>query len=165
MKTPEIYFVCTIKQGALSVMPKPSSEHLEADILHYKSLGVTKILCLLESQEIKHLGLENQEALCISHSLLYQNVPIVDRGVPELSLLKTLIPQLLDEIEKGAHLAIHCYGGVGRTGTVANCLLIASGMSATQALDKIHQSRQCKSPNIPEQIQCINEYFQHLQDN
>ncbi|MEI2640237.1 MAG: protein-tyrosine phosphatase family protein [Microthrixaceae bacterium] len=58
---------------------------------------------------------------------------------------------------------IHCWGGIGRTGTVAGCLLVDSGMSADEALGRITELRSVTkksnmaAPQTHEQIEVIRQ--------
>ena len=40
---------------------------------------------------------------------------------------ETLIHKICDHLERGQNIVIHCRGGLGRTGTVAACVLVALG--------------------------------------
>ena len=49
----------------------------------------------------------------------------------------------IDEaIESGETVYVHCFGGIGRTGTVVGCYLVRHGMTGVEALDQIAQLRQ-----------------------
>jgi hypothetical protein len=67
-------------------------------------------------------------ALRVSH-------PIRDYGIPTADGMR----RTLDDIEavladEGARVYLHCKAGIGRTGTVAACLLVEQGFSADEAL-------------------------------
>ena len=159
MTSPNIFKVnASLGKGALYVMPKPDHQFLDAHIQHLKSLGITKVVSLLEEHEITALGLNEEPNLCKAHEIDFMNIPFKDRDVPPLAIIQTLVPQLLNEILDGHQIAIHCHGGVGRTGILANCLLIESGVTASQALTLISEARQCPSPNIDTQIEFIRLY-------
>jgi len=50
-------------------------------------------------------------------------MPIVDCGVVEDTLMEALIETLLKDIGDGRVLYVHCWGGHGRAGTVVSLLL------------------------------------------
>jgi protein tyrosine/serine phosphatase len=67
--------------------------------------------------------------------------------------------QILDTIDaalaSGANVYVHCWGGVGRTGTTVGCYLVRHGMTGQQALDQIaswwsHMPKRDRHPNSPE---------------
>jgi protein-tyrosine phosphatase len=45
-------------------------------------------------------------------------------------------------LEQGETAYVHCYGGIGRTGTVIGCYLVRHGMSGKEALAEIAHLRQ-----------------------
>jgi protein-tyrosine phosphatase len=49
--------------------------------------------------------------------------------------------EILDEIERrldaGGTVYIHCWGGIGRTGTVAGCFLVRQGLTGDAALGQL----------------------------
>ena len=75
-------------------------------------------------------------------SVTYVRHPIRDVGVPRDDAAMTAI---LDELA-AAHRAdeaayVHCWGGIGRTGTVVGCHQIERGYSAERALERIEELR------------------------
>ena len=45
-------------------------------------------------------------------------------------------------LAQGETVYVHCFGGIGRTGTVVGCYLVEQGMDGTAALDQIARWRQ-----------------------
>lgn len=68
------------------------------------------------------------------------NHPIPDMGTLEVAEYDHIVGTINESAEQGV-VYFHCWGGVGRTGTVAGCLLVADGMSADDALERITQLR------------------------
>ena len=50
--------------------------------------------------------------------------PIRDLGVPSCSEMNTILIALEEIIRNGGCAYVHCWGGIGRTGTVIGCFLI-----------------------------------------
>lgn len=69
--------------------------------------------------------------------------PTNDGEAPELSSIE-LIVQLIEQDPVPTY--IHCMGGYGRTGTVASCLLIRSGMHSEEAMRRISILRERECP-------------------
>ena len=61
---------------------------------------------------------------------------IIDHQVPAT---KAAMAGILDHIDRaltaGENVYLHCWGGVGRTGTVAGCWLVRRGLTGDQALE------------------------------
>lgn len=74
-----------------------------------------------------------------AEAVQYLHVPIEDLTVPENSGLYGLMNELLTIMERGGGIYLHCWGGRGRAGLVASCLLslLYPEVDATQILDLI----------------------------
>jgi len=102
--------------------------------------------------------------------LNYYHVPIEDRSLPSketitklLVLLRSLEPN--SSADNPHRAAIHCKGGIGRTGTIVGCYLMYSGRAkdGQQALDIIKSewqrveknTRYPESPEIGPQLEYV----------
>ena len=63
-------------------------------------------------------------------------VPIADFSVPEPAMMRRVLAILDGVLNDPAAppLYLHCHGGIGRTGTVVGCLLVAHGFTPDEAL-------------------------------
>jgi protein-tyrosine phosphatase len=155
---PSIYKVTPLGLGQLFVMPKPSTDWLEDDIKYFKSLGIDKVVSLLEIHEEKKLGLEQEQAFCLKHNIKYVSFPIKDRGLPKAQELKPVVVSLLEELKSGKNISVHCRGGIGRTGILSCCLLIEHGLSPSEAIALVSKSRNCAIPDTEQQVAFIQQY-------
>lgn len=67
--------------------------------------------------------------------------PIPDMGVVEPELYVEIVLAIDAEIAAGRPTFVHCWGGVGRTGTVVACWLVARGAGADDALARLESLR------------------------
>jgi len=64
----------------------------------------------------------------------YQRFGIEDMGVTDRVTMKRILDYIDDEVAEGRKTYIHCWGGVGRTGTTVGCYLVRHGQSYEEAL-------------------------------
>ena len=65
------------------------------------------------------------------------HIPIPDFTAPSLAQLKRTIGFISSMIDKFKPVLVHCYAGIGRTGTVLTGYLISQGMDVDNALRKV----------------------------
>ena len=77
-----------------------------------------------------------------SYGVIYIRWP--DRDVVDLEVLVPVIARAIEYLESGKLVEIGCFGGHGRTGTVAACLLgIIEGISGEEAVEEV-RTRYCE---------------------
>ncbi len=140
-------------------MPKPSGEWLEDDIAHYKTVGVTDVVSLLRSDEIDELNLLDEEFFCAKANIGFTRLPIRDRGLPDLNLLKQLALKSAELLKNEASLAIHCRAGIGRAGLLSCCILQELGMDAVEAIKSVSDARGVTVPDTVGQREFILNYM------
>ncbi|MCO7223421.1 dual specificity protein phosphatase family protein [Pleionea sp. CnH1-48] len=155
---PQIYPVANIGKGQLYVMPKPSAEWLEEDVKYFASLGVTKVVSLLESDEEFELGLRNEKNALQAEGIDFLRFAIKDRNLPEPRSFGHLVDNLYRDIQNGQSIAVHCRAGIGRTGVLACCLLIKDNLAPEQAIDQVSAVRNIRIPDTQEQFDFICDY-------
>ncbi|MFV0318599.1 MAG: protein-tyrosine phosphatase family protein, partial [Microthrixaceae bacterium] len=86
--------------------------------------------------------------------------PIPDMGTLPVDAYDEIVATVRDAAGRGG-VYIHCWGGIGRTGTVVGCLLVDDGLSAHEALAHIDQLRSVTrkhhmaAPQTPDQIEVV----------
>lgn len=155
MTHPEIFWIKVNEAapGQLGIMPRPRGGHkLEADIRGLKEQGVEWLVCLLEDWELKALDLIAEGSLCEKHGIGFLHFPIPDFGVPaDRAQFAGFAKSLSDKLDIGAHIVIHCHGGVGRSSVVAAGVLLERGVSGEQVFGLIGRYRGKKAPETREQ--------------
>lgn len=68
----------------------------------------------------------------------YDRFAIPDMGIPDTPDLTNAILDRIDGLmAQRSVVYVHCWGGIGRTGTVVGCWLVRHGMTGEQALNRI----------------------------
>ena len=106
--------------------------------------------------------LERGEHRCGEHPpTRHVRYPIPDGGVPGREQMAATLDAIDRSLGSGRTVYVHCYGGVGRAGTVAGCYLVRHGTPPEQALDRIAELRRDTpdgrrdSPETPEQHRLV----------
>ena len=81
-------------------------------------------------------GLEPYEAL-LSTDVLRLARPIVDFGTVSPAQMTELLDEIDDLRSAGGAVYVHCWGGIGRTGTVVGCWLRWHGLDGGDALARL----------------------------
>lgn len=67
----------------------------------------------------------------------HERFHIPDMGVCDAQQMNTILDAIDLAIASGRGVYVHCWGGVGRTGTVIGCWLVRHGKSGAQALEEV----------------------------
>lgn len=102
----------------------PSGELVE----QYVEQGISAIVLLAGEQEYLLHTNRDLKKLYAEHGFEVIHLPITDFEVPSQEAINTAVKVAYELARQGRNIAIHCYAGIGRTGTFAACL-------ARQALD------------------------------
>lgn len=126
----------------------------------YLDAGVTCFIDLTEEGELVAYRDLLPDRGPAGQGILYRRMAIRDLGLPRSpEFMAAILDQIDQAVEQGHTVYVHCWGGVGRTGTVVGCHLVRRGMSGDQALAEIarhwrtvhKRSRHPRSPETPEQ--------------
>lgn len=127
-----------------------------------KEGGVTAFIDLTEANEPAR-GSPLRPYSHLLDSASHRRFPIRDGSVPDSPAQMAAILDAIDhQINAGATVYVHCWGGVGRTGTVIGCWLARHGYAGQPALDKLRElwqacpkSRWRRTPESPAQERYI----------
>jgi len=69
------------------------------------------------------------------------HVPIRDFSAPSPDAIDRAIAAIDAAIARGQIVAVHCGGGLGRTGTIVACYLVSRGLTAEAAIARVRALR------------------------
>jgi len=130
--------------GAYPGAPEPDKH--EQKIQALLDAGVRQIINLMEPDETDHRG----RPFVPYDDLVAQLCPdakcvrsaIQDLSVPSVEQMQSVLDTIDESLQAGRAIYVHCWGGVGRTGTVVGCWLLGHGLAdPTNVLDVLMRLR------------------------
>jgi len=148
------------KAPPLAIVLRPRGrEWLEDELQRFKHGGIDTVVSLLEQDEAKILGLEDEESLATAVGLGFVSFPIPDTQVPSnIAAFRRFVSDLAAKLAGGQHIGVHCRGSIGRASIAAACALIHLGWNPQTALAAIAKTRGLAVPDTPEQEAWILRY-------
>ncbi len=117
-------------ENKLAAMAYPESE--DTFTLLYE-IGVRAILTLSE--------LSPSYVTPAKIGMLTRHIPVADFTAPTLQQVEEAVAMISSCLEKHMPVAVHCIAGLGRTGTILACYLVAMEMPANNAIILIREWR------------------------
>ena len=118
--------------------------------------GINHFIDLTVVNELpEYYGILMDEATELNLEAKHQRFSIMDKGLPSKSGMTTILDAIDAALDERHKVYLHCWGGVGRTGTVVGCYLVRHGMRGREAVDHLAEiyatSGQSRfHPNSPE---------------
>ncbi len=105
--------------------------------------GVTFFLDLTVDDELApYVPVLLEEAAARHMAVEHCRMPIPDLGTPQPAEVIRILDTIDTAIAAGRRVYVHCWGGIGRTGTIVGCYLVRHGLTGDLALAAIAQLRQ-----------------------
>ena len=92
------------------------------------------------------------------HGLREAHLPVKDFAAPSPEQIERVMGAILETLAAGEAAAVHCGGGLGRTGTVLACYLASSdGLGAEEAVRRVRALRP-GSVETPAQLAAVQAW-------
>jgi protein-tyrosine phosphatase len=131
--------------GRLGITPCPGRQDqgrdLGADLAQLRSQGATRLLCLLTDSELHWAGVPDLGPRAQAAGLTYHRVPVPDQDTPDAADAIELVQWCRRAMEQGEAVVLTSMDGLGRSGTIAACLLVAAGTSPDAAIAAVRTAR------------------------
>lgn len=88
----------------------------------YLDANISTIVVLAETSEILEKSRRDLLMLYRQQGLTILHLPVKDYAVPDPEQFKQVTNTALDLARAGKYIAVHCSGGIGRTGMLAACM-------------------------------------------
>ena len=149
----DIYWIPNVRSGRLAILGRPrAGDWLCDEIADWKAAGVTDVISLLQSHEVRELGLTREFEIASGLGLSFEEFPIPDRGVPEsVEATHALWARIEAKIRDGGVVGVHCRASIGRAGLVVAGVLIRLGSTEAEAWKRASTARGRPLPDTDEQ--------------
>jgi protein-tyrosine phosphatase len=137
----------------LAIVPRPQGDDLlDAEMSALKEAGIDVVVSMLQKDEARKAGLEQEASSAQGRGLQFINFPVPDRGVPlDTSSFIEFLKDLEDLLAQGRRVGVHCRASIGRSSVTSASLLIRSGVPLETAWLQISVARDCLVPDTEEQ--------------
>ncbi len=134
----------TLAPGKFRPGLDPASDTLLRDDLRAlrDTYGAQVLVTLLEELEMRRLGIP--DLLPVARRMRLRTIwfPIPDVTAPsDLPATARLVAEIVDALSVGETVVVHCRGGLGRSGTIAACCLVARGRAPAEAVAMVRLAR------------------------
>lgn len=151
-------------RGQLAIVPRPrGGDWLGDETGAWRDAGIDMVVSLLEPEEEAQLVLEGESAAASASGIDFKPFPIPDRGVPPShASVAELVNSIVDALDRGRNVAVHCRQGIGRSAIIVGAVLVAAGEAPQSALRTIHESRGVEAPETDEQRRWLTDFASWL---
>lgn len=144
----------------LGICPLPGCKfkdvrrNLQRNVGELKDQGVEEVFVFCTRGELHKYRVPSLLDTYRQQGIGVHHLPFPDGGAPELDQCCQILEELQFNLQNNRRTVIHCYGGLGRSGLIAACLLLQ--LSATMTPNAaIHILRQHRGSGA---IQTVKQY-------
>ena len=159
---PNTYWVVAGRFLAGEYPAAPDPAGARKKVAAFLAAGITTFIDLTEPHE-----LAPYQPLLPDTGVEYRRFPIRDAGVPaDGRQMREILDAIDAALAAGRNVYVHCWGGIGRTGTSVACWLTRHGRSPDEALQELagfwqaveKRHRQPRTPETPEQAAWVRRW-------
>lgn len=150
----------------MAIVPCPTGgRNLAAAIRLLKGHGIDSLVSLLSAEEVKVLGLAEEERRCGDAGIAFRWFPVDDHSIPvSMDDFRALVGDLQHDLRAGKAVGAHCFAGIGRSCMFMAALLCAEGLSADEAFSRLSAARGLTVPDTWLQSQWVEHFAESLAD-
>lgn len=89
------------------------------------------------NETVAYIRLLLDEAKAYELDVKHLRFPIGDFGLPTPERMMSILDTIDAELQAGRKVYLHCWGGIGRTGTTVGCYLVRRGKTGEEALRQL----------------------------
>jgi len=134
---------------------------LARDIGSLVEAGVGYLALLVEDHELERWGEPGIVERAAGAGLTVGRWPMPDGSTPRDVAEMDAILAAIEAARERSDVAVACMGGVGRTGTVAACALVAAGWDSSSAIAEVRRVRHPTAVETAEQEAFVEAFARH----
>lgn len=140
--------------GVLAGMERPGAFERLRDDLEFLHTDRIRAIVSLTERPLEKAFLEE-------FGFRYLHLPVADFTPPSVEQIDRFMEFQRAAEAEGLATVVHCGAGLGRTGTMLACALVARGKSPDVAIDHVRMTRPYSIETV-EQEECVRHYGQVL---
>jgi ADP-ribosyl-[dinitrogen reductase] hydrolase len=128
----------------LSTIFGARARKLEDDLRAIRDWGAEGVVTLLEEEEMNMLKIRHMPSSAEHHGLWWRHLPIRDMCAPDAVFDSRWAMEgehLRAILNQDGRFVVHCWAGLGRTGTIAARLLVEFGLEPSAAINEVRRAR------------------------
>ncbi len=151
------------KHGASQLYPgRIYRRDLDRDLDTLRDGGVRHLLLLVEDAELARWGDLEIVGRAAEHGVTIDRHPLPDGSAPRTVREMDDVLAALTAARGSGDVAVACMGGVGRTGTIVACALVAAGNPSSDAIARVREIRHPSAVETDEQVAFVQAYERHI---
>ncbi len=151
------------KRGASTRYPgRVYRRRLDADLATLVGQRVRWLLLLVDDGELARFGDADIVARGSASGVTIVRRPLTDGTAPQGAAAMDEMLTLVNAARDVGDVAVACMGGVGRTGLVTACALVAAGANARAAIARVREVRHPEAVETAEQVRFVEMYERHV---
>ncbi len=132
--------------------------NLDDDLTALRAAGIVRLVLLVDDRELRRWGDTSLVERAAGLGMEVDRHPIPDGSPPRDHAAMDAILASIAHARARGQVAVACMGGVGRSGTVGACALVAAGWDADAAIGHVRRLRHPTAVETPAQEAFVRKF-------